>query len=77
MGGETTAREYDLNSKKDTAILEDIIVFQETRLNIIVKISFADYDKVLSEISARLQAYTECHEFRYGKISLHRLFGRI
>ena len=70
VGGETTSREYDLNSKKDTATLEDIIAFQETRLNIIDEISFADYDKVLAKISARLQTYTECHEFTFGKIPI-------
>jgi hypothetical protein len=49
---------------------DDIAAFQDTRINIIDEISFADHDKDLAKISSRLQSYTECHQYMYGKIPI-------
>ena len=67
IGGQTTAAEFQYMKRKDHATQADIAEHADTRMNIIDEISFADYDLVLGKVSANLQAFTECHEFQYGK----------
>ena len=67
IGGPTTASVTHYMRKKDYATSEDINFFHDTRLSVIDEISFASYNKTLSTISKNLKAFTECHEYIYGK----------
>ena len=70
IGGETTAREFQLRSKKTSADMDDLRAFSDTRLCVVDEISFADYDKDLAVLSSNLQMFTECHEHQFGNVAI-------
>lgn len=70
INGETTYREFQLNSQKDHATIADLEAFADTRLNVVDEVSFASYTKVLARLSSNLQAFTECNVEPYGKIAI-------
>lgn len=70
IGGDTTAREFSLRSKKESATMEDLGRFQDTRLCIVDEVSFADYDNDLGKLSMNLQNFTENREWQYGNTSV-------
>ena len=67
IGGRTSASVFEYMRKNDYAEIQDIKFFQDTRLSVIDKISFAAYNSVLGKISNNLKAFTECQEYIYGK----------
>jgi hypothetical protein len=66
IGGKTTASVYKYMRNTKSAIQEEIKAFSDTRLNIIDEISFADYEKTLTNISTNLKNFTQCPEYQYG-----------
>ena len=70
IGGATAHSEFGLWGKKEEASLEEIQSFAETRMCVIDEISFGDYDGFLQKLHERLQMYTECREFTYGKCAI-------
>ena len=70
IGGDTTAREFSLNKSKESADIEDLQAFQDTRLCIVDEISFAEYHRILQKLSSNLKAYTETPECQYGKVGM-------
>ena len=70
IGGDTTAREFSLNKSKESADIEDLQAFQDTRLCIVDEISFAEYHRILQKLSSNLKAYTETPECQYGKVAM-------
>ena len=70
IGGETTAREFQLRSKKDCASLDDLASFTDTRMCVVDEVSFADYDNDLTVLSGNLQRFTECTEHQFGSVAL-------
>ena len=70
IGGETTAREFQLRSNKNAADINDLRAFSDTRMCIIDEMSFADYDKDLAVLSSNLQMFTECHEHQFGNVPI-------
>ena len=70
IGGSTTASEFQYLRKKSHATIEDIQKYEDTRLSIIDKISFAAYIKTLGTICNNLQMFTECYSQLYGKHAL-------
>jgi cAMP phosphodiesterase len=53
--------------KEDHALFEDIDFFQDTRLSVINKFSFAAYHSILGKISSNMKAFTECQKYIYNK----------
>ena len=70
IGGDTTHREFSLMSKNDFASLTDIQNFQDTRLCIVDEISFMDYDRELTNLSLRLQQYTQTNDITFGNVAI-------
>ena len=70
IGGDTAHRIFGLNNRNDSAPLNKIDLFRDTRINIVDEISFADYDRDLTKLSHNLQAYTECREHQFGKCAI-------
>ena len=68
IGGETTAREFKLMTKSESASVDDIQEFNDTRMCIIDEISFADHDQVLAKLSSNLQNFTECYSSQFGSV---------
>lgn len=69
IGGETTAREFDLTLSRPQ-LKEKLGSFYDTRLVIVDEVSFADYDQVLSKLSLHLQQFTQCHDYLYGSVAM-------
>jgi cAMP phosphodiesterase len=53
--------------RTDHQSFKDIKFFQDTRLSVNDKISFAAYHSVLVKISESLKDFTECQKYIYGK----------
>jgi hypothetical protein len=68
IGGRTSASVFGYMQENDYATTQDLEFFNNTRLSIIDKISFALYGKVLFGISRNLRSFTECPDYSiYGK----------
>jgi hypothetical protein len=70
IGGDTTHREFSLNSQNDFATLTDIQNFQDTRVCIIDEVSFMDYDHALTQTSLRLQQFTQRNDITFGNMAI-------
>ena len=67
IGGDTTSRSFKLASTRDYAINADLEEFRDMRMVVVDEVSFLDHDRELRKLSDRLQSFTQCQEYKYGR----------
>ncbi len=69
IGGDTTCREFQLKSKKTRATEQDLNYYCDMRMAIVDEVSFMSHSELI-KLSENLQRFTECREFRFGKMPI-------
>ena len=67
IGGDTTTRAFQLASEKEAATYADLLQFRDMRMVVVDEVSFLDHNRDLRKLSDRLQAFTQCREYKYGR----------